>query len=723
MNKEIEDRRLCRLVNFKNYLMYADGIKSGNISVHIPTDITKDNIEDHIEAIRNILKDGIELKLIQNMRITISWEDNIKCKLSIFDYWINLFMWHMLLRIGVPIRPKNIFYDDTLRVDNIAEYVDKFTLTFENKERLDNYTLNESIENATWFFSYVDDYSLFLANTINNEDDIDLMNASPEYDALLHQNFENESFETIKNSGQSIADKTIEFIQNSKKYIGYEHGLANSFRAREAINPRQYKESRINIGAKAIDDAVIPILINSSFATGGINTPEYFFAESCSARDSQIKSKRNVGDSGDLARILNINNIDTIFNKNKQYECMSTHFIKYEIKSKDHLKRIRGRRYRKNPNGIQHIITGNEENLIGSIIFLKSPMTCASHSSGKGICKACYGSLYNTNIDINPGIIAGELLTSNLTQRLLSAKHLSEVSVRSLKWVREFDEFMDVSGNIIQLTSGLDAEIANYKKYCIIIDPEEIYTSNEEEETLTTGDDDDTTTDTIYSDYVDHFVIRTAAGEIIDIHTEDKSPLYLTEEFSAKIKSSAKKHDDIAEMSLDSLDEIPLFYIRIINDPLTKALYDIKAIINKKAITTSFTPDEALQSIIDITVDIGMNIDSVHIEVLLSNQTVDESGIKKPNWNDRNAVGRLVSLDNALVNNTSPIISLLYKDINKVFYSPLTYKKDSPSFLDMFFMEKPQEYMRPDMIIDRNEAIVTDPNTKIEMCKIVEKKE
>ena len=713
----------CRLVNFKNYFIYADGIKNRKeISISVPTDIDKDNIEDHIEGIRNILKDGIELKLIQDMRIEIVWDKNTKCKLSIFDYWINLFMWHMLLRVGQPIRPKHIFYGDTLRVDDIADYVNKFTLTLENKEKLDNYTLNEAIENGTWFYSYVDDYSLFLANTINNEDDIDLMNASEEYDSLLHQDFANESFETIKNSGQNIANKTIDFIQNSKKLIGYEHGLANSFRAREAINPRQYKESRINLGAKAIDDAVIPILINSSFATGGINTPEYFFAESCSARDSQIKSKRNVGDSGDLARILNINNIDTIFNKNKQYECMSTHFIRYEIKSKGHLNRIRGRRYRKNPNGIQHIITGNEEALIGSVIYLKSPMTCSSHSSGKGICKACYGSLYNTNIDINPGIIAGELLTSNLTQRLLSAKHLSEVSVRSLKWVREFEEFFDVSGNIIQIASGLDAEIANYKKYCIIIDPEEIYTNNEEADTLNSGDGEDSN-DAVYSEYIDHFMIRTANGEMINIHTEDMSPMYITEELSGMIKKSAKKHDDIAEIGFSDLDEIPMFYIRIINDPLTKALYDIKSIINKKAVTTSFTIDEALQSLIDITVEIGMNIDSVHLEVLLSNQTVDESGIRKPNWNDKNAVGRLVSLDNALINNTSPIISLLYKDINKVFYSPLTYKKNSPSFLDMFFMEKPQEYMRPDMVIDRSEAIVTDPETKIEMCKIVEKKE
>ena len=39
------------------------------------------------------------------------------------------------------------------------------------------------------------------------------------------------------------------------------------------------------------------------------------------------------------------------------------------------------------------------------------------------------------------------------------------------------------------------------------------------------------------------------------------------------------------------------------------------------------------------------------------------------------------------------MISLLYKDLHKVLYNPLTFTKNAPSFFDLFFCEQPQLYM------------------------------
>ena len=76
------------------------------------------------------------------------------------------------------------------------------------------------------------------------------MNASDEFFNLKHCSLKNVPFEDVKDEGMKITTRAIEIIKNSKNLIGYEHGLANSFRAKEAINDRQYKEASFNIGTK-----------------------------------------------------------------------------------------------------------------------------------------------------------------------------------------------------------------------------------------------------------------------------------------------------------------------------------------------------------------------------------------------------------------------------------------------------------------------------------------
>ena len=47
--------------------------------------------------------------------------------------------------------------------------------------------------------------------------------------------------------------------------------------------------------------------------------------------------------------------------------------------------------------------------------------------------------------------MASELLSSVLTQRLLSAKHLLETNVKALNWVPEFKDIFAVNWNMIMI--------------------------------------------------------------------------------------------------------------------------------------------------------------------------------------------------------------------------------------------------------------------------------
>lgn len=710
------------LENYKNYLMYADMVKNHEKKiVYVPKEITRDTIDDHITAITNILKDGIETEYVHNTKITISWGGDLECDLSIIDYWFNLFMWSMVLKTNTPIEPKHIFWQKDLKRYNLKEYVDNFIITKENRISIDSRELNSIICDALYKFSEIEQFSYYLANTINNEDDIALMEANPEFYDLLHCSLQGVPFDDVKEAGMNITNRAIDIIKNSKKYIGYDHGLTNSFRANEAINPRQFKEASLNIGTKPNGmGTVYPYIIDKSFKTGGVNDPLSYFIESSTARAAQIMSKTNVGDSGNFARLLGLNNTDTILNLNRAYECMSRHFMKYEIKTSKHLSMIKNRYYRFNPLGMEYLVDDKDTSLIGKTIYMRSPMTCASNSAGKGICKKCYGDLYYTNLNINVGKLAAEILTSILTQILLSAKHLFETKIIKIQWNEEFSDFFDIDINSIKLSDGI-CDDAMLKKYTLIIDPEDVILDDDEEEQSYSDDEDAINiNDTIsYNEYITKFIIRTPVGEEIEFGSQDQDPLYISNELNRIIRKKASNANGKVNIPLSALGDDILFFIKINNNEISKTMNDIIKLINNAQSIEGKTKDEVLQTLVDLVIEGGLNIDSVHLEVILSNQIVSaESIIKKPNWNDPYVQYRMLTLNQALTNNPSVVVSLLYKDLGRTLYNPLTFTKNAPSFFDLFFCEQPQNYISDELLTD--DSGIETPDKKLVVIKRVD---
>lgn len=703
------------LENYKNYLMYADMVRNHEKKiVYVPKEITRDTIDDHTTAITNILKDGIETEYVHNTKITVSWGGDLECDLSIIDYWFNLFMWAMVLKTNSRIEPKHIFWQKDLKRYNLKEYIDNFIITKENRINIDSRELNSIICDALYKFSEIEQFSYYLANTINNEDDIALMEANPEFYDLLHCSLQGVPFDDVKEAGMNITNRAIDIIKNSKKYIGYDHGLTNSFRANEAINPRQFKEASLNIGTKPNGmGTVYPYVIDKSFKTGGVNDPLSYFIESSTARAAQIMSKTNVGDSGNFARLLGLNNTDTILNLNKAYECMSRHFMKYEIKTSKHLSMIKNRYYRFNPLGMEYLIDDKDTSLIGKTIYMRSPMTCASNSAGKGICKKCYGDLYYTNLNINVGKLAAEILTSILTQILLSAKHLFETKIIKIQWNEEFSDFFDIDINSIKLSDGF-CDDSMLKKYTLIIDPEDVILDDDEEEQGYSDDEDAININDIisYNEYITKFIIRTPNGEEIEFGSQDQDPLYISNELNKIIRKKASNANGKVNIPLSALGDDILFFIKINNNEISKTMNDIIKLINSAQSIEGKTKDEILQTLVDLVIEGGLNIDSVHLEVILSNQIVSaESIIKKPNWNDPYVQYRMLTLNQALTNNPSVVVSLLYKDLGRTLYNPLTFTKNAPSFFDLFFCEQPQNYISDELLTD--DSGIETPDKKL----------
>jgi hypothetical protein len=670
------------LTNLNNYGPYTELATTGYQEV-ITKDINIMNWKEHIYSIVNILKDGIETDFVHGMKINIIFQDNENIELSIFDYFFNIILWHLIIRTGDYITSKHLFFEENITQKSIKKYIDnKFINVY--RSMFSNMELNNIIDDTLHEFKHIDSFSFYLSNTINIEDNITLMNQYPEFYDIMHADLTGVPIGDVKDVGMKLTWKAIDYIKNS------DHCLSDSFRAGEGISPKQYKEFSVNIGSKPDGTGgIFPTIINKSFINGGVNTLESTFIESSSGRIAQIIAKMNVGKSGHFARLLRLNTRDTIINQDPHYACDSKNFEEIYVKDEDILRIFENRYYRFDPHGMEYKVGPNDTHLIGKTLYFRSPMTCASFARGHGVCYRCYGDLAYTNCDINIGILASEILSSALTQRLLSAKHLLESLVRKADWSEGFIELFNVEFNVITLLEDFD-----YRGYKILIEPNSIILESEE-------DNYD------YNEYVTSFLVKTPDGRLIPIYASDGSDdgvhMYISIDMNEMIRKYADPIDGKIEINMDKLTESNLFLINIMNDELSKTLEEVKSIINKDKKTTSFDRNQILQEFLETTIKGGLNLTAVHAEVIIANQLRSADDILvNPDWTIYNEPYQLITLNRALTDNPSITISMLYQKLSKALFNPLTFKKTSPSFVDLLFMEKPQEFMQNSSIIVDN---------------------
>lgn len=683
------------LVNYNNYGNFVELVQTGFTTLYT-RNITNENLDDYFFSMLNIFRDGIENPIVHNMKIEVVFTDNEHVALTAFDLFFNLIFWKLPLSAGDELTSEFLFFEENITRKSIKRYIDD---KFLDKHRTDisNITLNQYIDDAIYKFKYIDEFSSYLLNTINNEDTIELMNQNPLFYDCLHSDLSNVPLEDVKNVGMDITNQAIECIKNSG------HCLADSFKAEEGINPKQFKEVIINVGSKPDGNGgVFNGIINSSLSNGGLQTVEDNFMDASVARIAEILKKNNVGDSGHFSRLLGLNNQETRLHPDPMYVCNTKHFQKVIIKSNRMLDMFKNRWYKFRPDGVEYNMGPNpvreHPELVGQTLYFRSPMKCASHTHGKGICYRCYGNLAYTNADINIGKLAAEILCAILTQMLLSAKHLLESKVVALKWTSIFEELFELTYNIVTLKDGLE----NLKKYKLII-------SNIEQE----SDNDNFE----YNDYITGFEVSTPSGNYI-VHSEKFDNIYLSNE----LKEVLEKQDEIDGhyiVSFDNLKDINIFLVKISNDELSKTLEEVKHMIDRIADITDRDADQWLQDFIETVIEGGINIDSVHCEVMLSNQIRNADDIlDTPYWQYANEGYSLLTLTQALTNHPNISTSLEYQKLPKTLYNPISFAKSAPAALDLFFMQRPQDEM--DIIIEDPE-IKSDNDSAVPLMKRIVK--
>lgn len=711
------------LINHDNYFMYDSFVRNRNQRFVIDIDdICIDNFNEYFEGCMNLLRDApnedgddTDFDYVTQIPIYINFRDRIEVPLRVPDLLFNLAGWYACIRTDQLIQPRHIIFDPRYMTKaTIKRFMDNHIIP-QTRKTLSTRDLSAILDDTSVLFKAADEFSFLLMDTVNLEDSIDLMNIDKEFYDILHADLSDVPIDEFNKAGMDLTHKAVEIILKSGDVMPYEHCFATAYRSKEGINIKQNKEGMVSIGTKPDGNGgVFAVPINASFINGGVGDPLYYFIDSSNGRTAQIMSKINVGDSGAFARLLGLNNTDTYLHPDPNYDCGTRNYQIITISNIEFLNRYIGRYYRMFPDGMEYVISKDDTWLIGKTIYLRSPMTCASNARGEGICYKCYGDLAYTNNNINIGKMAAEILSSKLTQRLLSSKHLLTTVIKKIKWTQDFYRFFEIEGNAIKLQEDVD-----FKNYTIIIDPDDIDMENE----LDTSDYEDKSSSSseIYNEYITKFTIVSKNGEEVEIHTEDYDKMYLSSDFNNIIRRKAVNNDDKFAIPMNTIStEDYIFYIVIHNNELSKTMEELMDIINKNAITKSMNKDQLLQAFIDTTIKGDLYISSSHCEVILSNQLRDvDNPLEKPQWQYPNAPYQIFTLNDALNNNPSIIITLMYQRLSKVLYNPLSFKKNGTSFIDLFFMENPTEHLaktteivegRPD---DEKSDTLVKPFTKV----------
>lgn len=680
--------------NEQYHYPFKDLCEKGKQTIYTK-DLNKDNIDQCFNSCINIFKDGIETKEVQDMMVTIIFEDNIDIDLSIFDFTINLMFWCLNTSIDKPIYSIHLVFFEDITKRRIKEYIDNMFID-KYRKYIPFIRINQMCDDVIGKFRALKPFQLYLANTLNIEDTIELMKQYPEFNDTVHFNTDGIALEDIKDKGMEAANTQIKYIENS------DHCLRDSFRTGEAISPKQYKEVAVNIGTKPDGTgSVFPHPIKHSFMNGGLQDPEELCIESSVGRIAQILQKNNVGESGAFARNLELNNQNTFLHEDPTYVCDTKNFEKITITDATKLKMFNLRYYRENPRGVDKLLIAKRDKyLIGKTLYFRSPMTCASASRGRGICYKCYGDLAYTNQEVNIGQIAAEALSSIYTQILLSAKHLLESLIVKINWTEKFYEYFSVEYNTIGLKENFV-----YRGYKLVID-EEIQSEEDIDETP-------------YSYFVNSFKVRDAAGNEYPIYTSEADNIYLTTDlydfiYNPKNKAIEFKEDGTIEIDMVALMDLPaLFIMEIKNNELSRTMDQINKLIDSKKVIEKFDRNSILEEFINTNISGGIKLNSVHFEILLMNQMRDiEDELMMPDWTIPNQEYQILTLSKSLSENRSITIRLQSDRMKKALNNPRNRFITHPAMSDLFYMEQPQEFLE-----DETGEIISDdyrPESDIE---------
>jgi hypothetical protein len=472
-------------------------------------------------------------------------------------------------------------------------------------------------------------------NSINIYDMLKLAERNPRVNELLNFKVDENSeyYETssaIKAANKELLQELLNDDQNCYRNLIL------------AISPGQFQQVFCNVGYKpeVTSSAIYPHCVNTNLFQGMRNEMDYFVS-SMGARKALITNALQVRRAGYTSRKLLL----LVLNQKLAAEvedCESNDYAIMKIESEDALKRLHGR-YHMTKTGLS-LLNKHDKTMVGKNIKLRSPITCRLPNGQ--ICKTCYGQLHRIN-PFHIGIAGVLNLTEQLTQMLLSSKHLLQINPEKIELPKGLDEYFYVDKTNLIAKKSFKVNIQN-----IQLSEEDELQSNK----------------IIVIDGEHHLEFEFEEGKEVFLDLIDN-------------KINNYQTDNI----IDVYEDNDVFRINIENTELITPLKKIIKLLESEALLNEFTFPELLVEFLGLLERSNIRSSSVTIELILRELIRDADNVQERPKDFKNPEGvKFLKLTNALVHHPSAAISLAFERMNYVVENNL-FGKNQDSIIDPLY--------------------------------------
>lgn len=640
--------------------------------------VDDDTYNNMRSCILNLVRGSFTIRACREYPIKFKFnkKDKEEYQLELRDFLINLILFEPFIELsGLNVLDKSYIFDCKTGIPDIENYINnKIILTLKDYQVKNTY-LNIRISNVIYNLRMISvDFSQILGLNFNIFTFADMYSSNTEIRDIMETKFD-ESLQPYEIEAQ------LKELQNREMQIYKDlpdNELGAILRSATGVKPKQFTEFTIAGGLKpTIDGYTIPEVIQNSILIGGLDRPSYFYIDAGGANKSLIMNKRVMGSAGYFGKLVSLLT-RTLSMDTEISDCGNPHLIEIELKTNTHLKRCDGKYFKVNKDDIDYTVLNYEKHkhLVGKKIYIRSAITCGL---GNHVCAKCIGIQALTNADIANGVSTfySEEVTKVVEQNILSTKHLLETFSEIIKFNDNFYKFFTLIGGEIMPVLQVEDEDKDIDDYAIYINPDDINKVDEYED------------DSLFNNFLPDakFVIRNINNpkeEDIPIELEDKE-LFISKDV---MKDIYKNNGYIYFSELN--EDMKLFEINIQNKELTKPLYDLMNLINKKKDNENETIDTMLQQFLDLMVTAKISASIVAGEVIINRLVKDiNDPYVRPDFSQEILPKyQIKTVKNALTKNKSPLIGLSSEGLKKQLLDDELYNtRYEESYVDPLFKE------------------------------------
>lgn len=628
--------------------------------------------------IKNIVKGCFHIKKCREYPVTLKFYHNDKeeYKVQLRHFLIYIDLWFPLCEIpDVHVMDKSYLLDPE-DIPNLSDYINEKLIRVLKNEEVKSTVLNYSISvvmNELRLISI--DFSDIMALSFDCGTFIDMHN-DKKYHDIMEADFNDCTQPVeIEEKQAKLQSLLVSRLKSEKN-----NPIGVILRSGTGIKHKQLSEFMIAIGLKpTIMGEVIPKPINTSTLIGGLKMPSDYYIDAGGGTKSLIMNKKMMGKAGYFGKTV-LEMAKTLKISKKVSDCGSRHFVEYWIKDKAYLKKLNDKFYVLDPDDedeeLKIVDYRKDGDLIGKNIYVRSAITCACGQNH--VCATCVGATINLNWDIADGFAGFESEEVNkvVNQSILSSKHLLTTKSENIEFSKEFYKYFTFSNGDINplITDGVE----NINDLAIYVNIDDI------------SKVENMDSDSLYNTYIStgRFYVRNLKTcEDTEVRIINNKEIYITSEMLSVIyaNNGLVKFKDLDE-------EAPLFEVVIMNNELTKPLYELMDLIDK-----SNDDNPEFQSInqysnkfLEILIDANIKASMVAGELILNRLVKRPDDVMlRPNFSKiKMPKYKFYTVTKVLENNSSVTIGMGFENIKRQFLSHNLKYRTGTSYMDAFYREE-----------------------------------